>query len=210
MAQLAKAVNQVLTKTYNLLYTEDGEDGEAGEEAPQLKLQTAPLASSEEVEKLFTSQIIDLETALPAALHALGATADEVERAMERGREKEQKKCDCEDEDRATQKQDTELNMKERALGLKKTEADMCADCQLLTNHAHTHACSDKRLECPWQQEDRARRQGAVQHRRGRRCGRRCGRRRRLQQEVAPRKHGNMDTWTHGHTDTRTHDTLHV
>ena len=123
MAQLAKAVNQVLTKTYNLLYTEgDGNDADS-EDPPQLKLQTAPLASSEEVEKLFAAQIIDLETALPAAMHALGATADEVEHAMERGRNKEQKKCDCEDEDRAMQKQDIELGMKERTLGLKKAEA---------------------------------------------------------------------------------------
>lgn len=125
MAQLAKAVNGVLTKTYNLLYTEGDDEGGAAEEPPQLKLQTAPLASSEEVEKLFTAQIIDIETALPAALHALGATSDEVEKALERGMVKEKKKCDCEDEDRELAKKDQELNMKERTLGLKKTEADI-------------------------------------------------------------------------------------
>ena len=127
VAQLAKAVNGVLTKTYNMLYTEGDDDSAEAEEPPQLRLQTAPLASSEEVEKLFTAQIIDLQTALPAAMHALGATADEVERALQRGMEKEKKKCDCEDEDRAMQKRDAELNMKERTLGLEKTKADMCA-----------------------------------------------------------------------------------
>lgn len=124
MAQLAKAVNLVLTDTYNLIYS-DGDDGADGEEPPQLKLQTSPLASSEEVEKLFAAQIIDLQTALPAALHALGATADEVEAAMERGKEKEEKRCACEDEDREMAKKDTELNMQERTLGLEKTKADI-------------------------------------------------------------------------------------
>jgi hypothetical protein len=116
VAQLAKAVNHVLTRVYTLLYTE--ENGEGGVEPPQLKLQTSPLASSEEVEKLFSAGIVDLRTALPAALHALGATSDEVETAMERGMQKEEKRCACEDEDRALQKQ-------ERALGLKKAEADL-------------------------------------------------------------------------------------
>ena len=124
VAQLAKAVNRVLTDVYNLLYTDSDEDG-GGEEPPQLKLQTSPLASSEEVEKLFTAQIIDLETALPAALHALGATADEVEAAMVRGKTKEEKRCQCEDEDREMAKQDQQLNMKERTLGLEKTKADI-------------------------------------------------------------------------------------
>ena len=124
VAQLAKAVNRVLTDTYNLLYTDGDDDGD-GEEPPQLKLQTSPLSSSEEVEKLFTAQIIDLETALPAALHALGATADEVEAAMQRGKEKEEKKCACEEEDRKLAKEDQELNMKERTLGLEKTKADI-------------------------------------------------------------------------------------
>lgn len=122
MSQLSKAVNNVLTKTYNYIYADD--DGE-GEEPAQLKLQTAPLAASDEVEKLFNAQIIDLEIALPAALHALGAGPDEIEKAMERGREKEKKKCDCEDEDRALAAQDQQLHLKERTLGLKKTEADI-------------------------------------------------------------------------------------
>ena len=122
MSQLSKAVNNVLTKTYNYIYADDDDEGE---EPAQLKLQTAPLAASDEVEKLFTAQIIDMETALPAALHALGAGPDEIEKAMERGREKEQKKCDCEDEDRKIARADQELNMEERTLGLRKTEADI-------------------------------------------------------------------------------------
>ena len=122
VAQLAKAVNLVLTKTYNLLYSDDEDENQ---EPPQLKLQTSPLASSEEVEKLFAAQIIDLETALPAAMHALGASADETEAAVARGLAKAEKQCACEEEDRAMQKEDAALNMKERTIGLKKTEADI-------------------------------------------------------------------------------------
>jgi len=120
VAQLAKAVNEVLTKTYNALYAAD--DG-GDEEPAQLRLLTSPLNSSEEVEKLFTSQIIDIETALPAAMHALGATADEVEAAVERSTTKasEQKKLD--DEERAFAKQDRDLNLKERTVGLESTKA---------------------------------------------------------------------------------------
>ncbi len=142
VSQIAKAVNQVLTKAYNYLYVDDDDDGE---EPAQLKLQTAPLAASEEIEKLFTAGIVDLETALPAALHALGATTDEVEKALKRGMEKEQKKCDCEDEDRKLAQEDRKLNMKERTLGLEKTKADIkkvCSRC------LHAHSYTPQTVDC--------------------------------------------------------------
>lgn len=84
VAQLAKAVNSVLTYMYNTLYDEGGVTDTA--DAPQLKLHTAPLAASNEVASLYAAQIIDLETAMPAAMHALGMTADEVDAAMQRAR----------------------------------------------------------------------------------------------------------------------------
>lgn len=162
MAQLAKAVNHVLTQVYTLLYSD--EDVDSKYDTPHLKLQTSPLASSEEVEKLFAVGIVDLKTALPAALHALGATSDEVEAAMERGMQREEKKCACEDETRALQKQDTELNLQERKLGLEKTKADIKKtehDAQVVHSRpyhrsAHTHARTRtntllvrRRVPCP-------------------------------------------------------------
>jgi len=108
-------VSGVLTKTYNQLYTDDDENEE---EPAVLKLVTAPLAVAEEIEKLYTAQLIDYETALPAALHSLGATTEEIEAAMERAKTKDDKKCQCEDEDRAMQKQDAELSLGERKNGL--------------------------------------------------------------------------------------------
>lgn len=120
VSQLAKSVNQVLTKTYLALYGEDGD----GEEPPQLRLQTAPLAASEEVERLYNGQLIDLEVALPAAMHALGATTDEVEAALERAKTKEAEKCACEKEEQEWQKKDRDVNLKERAVNLEATKAN--------------------------------------------------------------------------------------
>lgn len=117
ISQLAKAVSGVLTKTYNLLYSDD--DGD--DEPAQLKLVTAPLAVADEVEKLFTAQLIDYQTALPSALHSLGATTEEIEAALERAKEKDDKKCQCEDEEREFQKKDQELQLKEREAGAKTT-----------------------------------------------------------------------------------------
>ena len=111
ISQLAKAVSQVLTKTYNMLYADDDE---TDEEPAQLKLITAPLSVAEEIEKLYTAQLIDYETALPAALHSLGATTEEIEAAMKRAKEKDDKKCQCEDEDRALNKQDAEQSLSDR------------------------------------------------------------------------------------------------
>jgi len=113
-----QSVNRVLTKAYNAIY---GDDDEEGEEAAQMQLMTAPLAAAEEIERLFTAQLIDRETALPAALHSLGATPEEIEKAMERGREKDQKVCDCEDASREFQQNDQKLQLKERAAGLETT-----------------------------------------------------------------------------------------
>ena len=113
VAQLAKSVNLVLTKSYLTLY---GDDGGSEDEPPQLRLQTAPLAATEEVQRLFASELIDIDTALPAALHALGATTDEVEAAMERAKAKEAVKCKCEEEDRTFQKLDRSLSLKERGV----------------------------------------------------------------------------------------------
>ena len=126
VTQLAKSVNRVLTSTYNSIY---GDDDEEGEEAAQLKLMTAPLSVAEEIERLFTAQLIDYQTALPAALHSLGATPEEVEQAMARAKEKNDKQCECEQEDRKLAQEDQKLNMKERTVGLKKTEADIKKVC---------------------------------------------------------------------------------
>jgi hypothetical protein len=116
IAQLGKAVSAVLTKTYNTLYADDDQSDEA---PAQLVLVTNPLAVAKEIQEMFTAQLIDYETALPAAMHSLGATTEEIEAAMKRAKEKDDKKCQCEDEDRAAQKSQLDLETREREQSMK-------------------------------------------------------------------------------------------
>ena len=74
------AVNKVLTAVWHACYT-DAPEGD------ELVLLTAPLASTAEVEALYTAGLIDIESALPCALHSLGSTASEIAGAVKRRRE---------------------------------------------------------------------------------------------------------------------------
>ena len=67
----------MLTASYHAVYPDavEGDD---------LVLITAPLASTAEVEALYTAGVIDIESALPAALHSLGSTAHDISGAMKR------------------------------------------------------------------------------------------------------------------------------
>ena len=77
MQSLALAVNKVLTSCYHACYSN-------APEGDELVLLTAPLASTAEVESLFTQGVIDIQSALPCALHSLGFSAVEIEGAMTR------------------------------------------------------------------------------------------------------------------------------
>jgi len=74
---IAIAVNKVLTATYHAVY-DDAKEGD------ELTLLTAPLCSTAELQSLFEAGVIDIESALPAALHSLGATAVEIAGAVKR------------------------------------------------------------------------------------------------------------------------------
>ena len=77
VSSLAIAVNRVLTASYHACY-------ENADPADELTLLTAPLASSAEVAALYQASLIDVQSALPVALHSLGSTASEIEAAMKR------------------------------------------------------------------------------------------------------------------------------
>ena len=77
---MALAVNKVLTACYHAVY-DDAIEGD------ELVLLTAPLAATTEVQELFTAGIIDIDSALPAALHSLGGSAVEIEGALKRRRQ---------------------------------------------------------------------------------------------------------------------------
>ena len=70
----------MLTSVWHACYT-DALEGD------ELTLLTAPLASTAEVEALYTAGLIDIDSALPCALHSLGSTASEIAGAVKRRRE---------------------------------------------------------------------------------------------------------------------------
>ena len=74
---IAISVNKVLTATYHAVYS-DAKEGD------ELTLLTAPLCSTTELQALFEGGVIDIESALPAALHSLGCTAVEIAGASKR------------------------------------------------------------------------------------------------------------------------------
>lgn len=74
---IAISVNKVLTATYHACY-DDAKEGD------ELTLLTAPLCSTAELQSLFEAGVIDIESALPAALHSLGCTAVEIAGAVKR------------------------------------------------------------------------------------------------------------------------------
>jgi hypothetical protein len=78
VAQLAKSVGRVLTMSYRHIY---GEESDA-EDPTQLSLITSPLSSTEEVIAVFGAGLAPLEVALPATMHAIGASKDEIDAAL--------------------------------------------------------------------------------------------------------------------------------
>ena len=80
---IALSVNKVLSATYHACYA-DAMEGD------ELVLVTAPLCSTAELQSLFEGGIIDIESALPAALHSLGCTAVEIAGASKRRRQADQ------------------------------------------------------------------------------------------------------------------------
>ena len=80
---IAISVNKVMTATYHAVY-DDAKEGD------ELTLLTAPLCSTAELQALFEGGVIDIESALPAALHSLGCTAVEIAGAVKRRRKADQ------------------------------------------------------------------------------------------------------------------------
>ena len=104
-------MNEVLTEAYSDLYPEDAAD-------VTLELVTAPLAATEEVIALFTAGLAPVEVAVPACLHAIGASREEIDDAVKKA---------VADKDRLTQNEqntvDHEHTSKEKEHAAKDQEA---------------------------------------------------------------------------------------
>ena len=117
---MAKAVNSVLTQCYRDIYAE-GPDEDVG----QLQLLTSPLAATEEVAKLFEVGLVPVELAMPAVLHAIGATKDDIDKAVDKAKEMAVEKEECERCQKDDEHNERVMAVREREVGLKKTEADI-------------------------------------------------------------------------------------
>ena len=93
-------------------------DDDSSEDPIQLQLLTSPLAATEEVVALYQAGLAPIEIAMPAVLHSIGASKDQIESAVEEGKKEVEKKCQCEDEERAFQKEEHNLNLQERRQAL--------------------------------------------------------------------------------------------
>lgn len=113
VSQLAKSVNSVLTIAYRDIYAE-GPDDDLG----QLQLLTSPLAATEEVLNLYAGGLVPVEIAMPAVLHSIGTTKEDIDAAVEKAiSDRDEKKTD-EDGEKDFTKQDRDLSLEERKAAL--------------------------------------------------------------------------------------------
>ena len=143
VSQIAKSVNMVLTMAYRDIYGDD----DIADEPAMLTLLTAPLAATEEVASLFAAGLAPIEIAMPAALHAIGASKDEIDAAIEKAQKDEEKRCACEDEDRAIQTEEKQLSLQERKTAMQSAPVREKAEAaQAEANVAQTKANTTKTL----------------------------------------------------------------
>ena len=127
ISSLAINVNNVLTRSYHACYGRV--PGSTDED--ELMLVTAPLSATTEIEALYAAQIIDVESALPAALHSLGCSANEISEALKRRLEKEKERGDAESNSllaesdlKAAQSAKTTAEIEQVRAGVEKTRAE--------------------------------------------------------------------------------------
>ena len=88
ISSLALVINDVLTQSYRAIY--GGDDGD------ELIRTTAPLAATSGA-ALYSGGLIDFESAMPAALHSLGCSAEEIAAALQRRRDADAKQAELQE-----------------------------------------------------------------------------------------------------------------
>jgi hypothetical protein len=137
-------VSQVLTMAYRDIYGEE----EDTDDPAQLMLLTAPLAATEEVVNLFAAGLAPCEIAMPAVLHAIGASKDEIDAAVKKMCDNEEQQAAIAAEDREQQKKEQAFSLQERKAQLKSAPAKEKAEAdQAQANVESTQAQTKKTLE---------------------------------------------------------------
>ena len=119
VTSLSLAVNRVLTAAFHACF-------ENAPEGTECCLITAPLSSTEEIAALYSNSVIDIQTALPAALHSLGCTAEEIAGALERRKNTEETRLGSEAALAASQSevQAADAAVKRETVGLVKSQTE--------------------------------------------------------------------------------------
>lgn len=112
-------MNSILTSCYHACF----ETGTTEED--ELMLVTAPIAATSEVEALFTAGIIDWKIAIPASLHSLGCSANEITEALRRRGEQEDKAKAIEDANKATEVEAGRVGNEKAKVDVEKAKADV-------------------------------------------------------------------------------------
>ena len=127
--------------SYRDLYGED----EDTEEPAMLELLTSPLSATEEVVNLYAAGLAPIEIAMPSVLHAIGASKDQIDLAVEKAVKDAEKACQCSEEDRQYQLEDQKLGIEERKASLQSAPAKEKAEAdQAEANVANTEAATKK------------------------------------------------------------------
>ena len=129
VTSLAKDISAVLSEAFIDVY--GAEEGDT-----TLELITAPLAASEEVLALYAGGLCPAEVAVPACLHAIGATKDQIDDAVkqaveerDRMRQNEQNTADGEktskDHEHAAKQQENAANEQRLVIELEQSKANV-------------------------------------------------------------------------------------
>ena len=110
----------MLTVAYHDIYGADGEEGQD----TQLQLITAPLASTEEVVNLYTAGLCPVEIAVPACLHAIGASRDEIAAAVDKLSKQAEAQTAGEDAERGRADADHKAGLREKDQAGKQSKED--------------------------------------------------------------------------------------
>ena len=103
VAQLAKSIDKVLTRSYVRVYGEDEAD------ITSLNLSYQPMQSTEEIAMLFSAGLLPTEVAVRSAMNAIGASTDAIESAVQ-----EMKKQKQEEEKQLQQQQQQQQKQQQK------------------------------------------------------------------------------------------------
>lgn len=142
VSQLAKAVDSVLTIAYRvsgrkLTSCPSGSDtfspfvpqdiyaSNASEDVGQLQLLTSPLAATDEVLALYTGGLVPIEIAMPSVLHAIGASKDAIDAAVEKANKRDEEKKKLEEDQNDFAQKDNTISLEIRQVELQQHKKDL-------------------------------------------------------------------------------------